>query len=164
VRYDCTREVLRTCKKHAKKGRSIPLYYMGCHNTHSIQKQTVHCTCAGVLLHEGRCAITECDASEGNVDSWAAGRWDPSGESVNSESEQVRQCMDLEHCLHWLHLEPTHLLYYTGYTWSPLTYCTIHWLHLEPTHLLYCTGYTWSPLTCCTTSINRTYSPGAAQY
>jgi hypothetical protein len=39
-------------------------------------------------------------------------------------SEQVRQCMDLEHFIHWLHLEPTHLLYYTGYTWSLLTYCT----------------------------------------
>jgi hypothetical protein len=24
-------------------------------------------------------------------------------------SEQVKQCMDLEHWLHWLHLEPTHL-------------------------------------------------------
>jgi hypothetical protein len=29
--------------------------------------------------------------------------------------------MDLQHCLHWLHLEPTHLLHY--------------WLHYEPTHL-----------------------------
>jgi hypothetical protein len=43
--------------------------------------------------------------------------WDPSRESDNSKSEpseskseQVRQCMDLEHCLHWLHLEPTHLI------------------------------------------------------
>jgi hypothetical protein len=54
--------------------------------------------------------------------------------------------MDLQHCVHWLHLEPTHLLYYTGYTWSPLTSSTtlatlgahspplLHWLHLEPTH------------------------------
>jgi hypothetical protein len=24
-------------------------------------------------------------------------------------SEQVKECMDLEHCLHWLYLEPTHL-------------------------------------------------------
>jgi hypothetical protein len=32
--------------------------------------------------------------------------------------------MDLQHDLHWLHLEPTHLLYYTGYTWSPLTSST----------------------------------------
>jgi hypothetical protein len=23
-------------------------------------------------------------------------------------SEQVKECMDLEHCPHWLHLEPTH--------------------------------------------------------
>jgi hypothetical protein len=68
--------------------------------------------------------------------------------------------------LHWLHLEPlTHLLYYTGCTWSPLTYCTtlsarggahsptvLHWLYLEPTHLLYYTGCTrWRPLTYCTT-------------
>jgi hypothetical protein len=29
------------------------------------------------------------------------------------------------HCLHWLHLEPAHLLYYC-----------LHWLHLEPTHLV----------------------------
>jgi hypothetical protein len=35
--------------------------------------------------------------------------WDPSGESSNSKSEQVKQCMDLEHCLHCLHLELTHL-------------------------------------------------------
>jgi hypothetical protein len=60
--------------------------------------------------------------------------------------------------VHWLHLEPTHLLYYTGYTRSPLTYCTtlatlgahsptvLHWLHLEPTHQYY-TGYTSSLLT-----------------
>jgi hypothetical protein len=38
------------------------------------------------------------------------GGWDPSGESDNNnKSEQVKQCMDLRHCLHWLHLEPTHL-------------------------------------------------------
>jgi hypothetical protein len=31
------------------------------------------------------------------------GGWDPSGESDGSKSEQVKQCMDLEQCLHWLH-------------------------------------------------------------
>jgi hypothetical protein len=36
--------------------------------------------------------------------------WVPSGESDSSKSEQVKECMDLEHCLHWLHLEPTHLV------------------------------------------------------
>jgi hypothetical protein len=36
--------------------------------------------------------------------------WDPSAESDNSKSEQVKNCMDLEHCLHLLHLEPTHEL------------------------------------------------------
>jgi hypothetical protein len=53
-----------------------------------------------------------------------AGGWDPSAQSGGSMSEQVEECMDLEHRLHWLHLEPTHLLYYTvctDYTWSPLT-------------------------------------------
>jgi hypothetical protein len=33
---------------------------------------------------------------------------------------------------------------------SPAVQHYLHWLHLEPTHLLYntiCTGYTWSPLT-----------------
>jgi hypothetical protein len=39
------------------------------------------------------------------------GGWDPSAESDNSKSEQVKHCMDLEHCMHWLHLEPTHLLH-----------------------------------------------------
>jgi hypothetical protein len=56
---------------------------------------------------------------------WGVGGRDPSAESDNSKSEQVEQCMDLEHRLHWLHLDPTHLLYYTirtGYTWSPLTH------------------------------------------
>jgi hypothetical protein len=61
----------------------------------------------------------------------------------------------VEHCLHWLHLAPTHPLYYTGYTWRLLTHCTtlatlgaqsptvlLHWLHLEPTHPLHYTGYT----------------------
>jgi hypothetical protein len=78
------------------------------------------------------------------------GGWDPSAQSEGSKSEQVRQRMDLEHCLHWLHLEPTHLIYYTvctGYTRSPLTWYTtlsalatlgahspdilhcLHWLH-----------------------------------
>jgi hypothetical protein len=36
-------------------------------------------------------------------------RWDPSAQSGDSKSEQSRQCMDLQHCLH------------TGYPWSPLT-------------------------------------------
>jgi hypothetical protein len=36
-----------------------------------------------------------------------------------SASEHVRQYMDLEHCVHWLYLGPTHLLYYNVYTWSP---------------------------------------------
>jgi hypothetical protein len=27
-------------------------------------------------------------------------------ESDYSKSEQVKQCLDLEHCPHWLHLEP----------------------------------------------------------
>jgi hypothetical protein len=35
--------------------------------------------------------------------------------------------MDLEHCLH------------TGYTWSPLTLYWLHWLYLEPTHLILAT-------------------------
>jgi hypothetical protein len=37
-----------------------------------------------------------------------AGGWGPSGGSDISKSEQVKQCMNLDHCLHWLHLEPTH--------------------------------------------------------
>jgi hypothetical protein len=37
------------------------------------------------------------------------GGWDPSAQSGGSKSEQVKKCMDLEHCPHWLHLEPTHL-------------------------------------------------------
>jgi hypothetical protein len=37
--------------------------------------------------------------------------WDPSAHSGESKPEQVRQCMALEHCLHWLHLEPTHLVH-----------------------------------------------------
>jgi hypothetical protein len=76
--------------------------------------------------------------------------------------------MDLNYCLHWLHLEPTHQ-YYTGYTWSPLTSTTLatlgahspvlNWLHLEPTHLLYYTGYTWSPLTSTTLAALGAHSP-----
>jgi hypothetical protein len=38
------------------------------------------------------------------------GGWDPSEESDNSKSGQVKHYMDLEHWPHWLHLEPTHLL------------------------------------------------------
>jgi hypothetical protein len=49
------------------------------------------------------------------------GGYVPRGESDNSKSEQVKHCMDLEHCRHWLHLEPT----------SPTV---LHWLHLELTH------------------------------
>jgi hypothetical protein len=37
------------------------------------------------------------------------GGWDPSEQNEENKSEQVRQCMDLEHCLHWLHaVAPTH--------------------------------------------------------
>jgi hypothetical protein len=32
------------------------------------------------------------------------GGWDPSAQSGDSKSEQVIQCVDLEHCPHWLHL------------------------------------------------------------
>jgi hypothetical protein len=112
--------------------------------------------------------------------------WDPSAQSDNNKSEQVKQCMDLRQCLNLLHLEPTHLLYYTtctGYTWSPLTCCTtlralatlgthspavlhwLHWQHLEPTHLLYYTGCTWGPLTCCTTlPALAAHSPAVLHY
>jgi hypothetical protein len=34
---------------------------------------------------------------------------------TTSKSEQVKQCMDLEHCLHWLH-----------FLWSPLTWNASH--------------------------------------
>jgi hypothetical protein len=36
------------------------------------------------------------------------GRRDPSAQRDDSKSEQAMQCMDLQHCLHWLHLGPTH--------------------------------------------------------
>jgi hypothetical protein len=49
-----------------------------------------------------------------------------SGESDNSKSEQAKQYMDLEHCMHWLHLEPTLYTVYTDCTWSPLT-TTLAW-------------------------------------
>jgi hypothetical protein len=32
------------------------------------------------------------------------GGWDPSAQSEERKSAQVRQCMDREHCLHRLHL------------------------------------------------------------
>jgi hypothetical protein len=37
-----------------------------------------------------------------------SGGWDPIAQSEGSKSEQVKQCMNLQHCLHQLHLEPTH--------------------------------------------------------
>jgi hypothetical protein len=36
--------------------------------------------------------------------------WDPGAQSDDSKSEQVTQCMNLEHCLHRLHLEPIRTL------------------------------------------------------
>jgi hypothetical protein len=39
------------------------------------------------------------------------GGWVRSRESDSSRSEQVKQCMDLQHCPHWLNLEPTHPKY-----------------------------------------------------
>jgi hypothetical protein len=36
--------------------------------------------------------------------------WDPSAQSDDSRSEQVKRCMDLKHCVSFLHLEPAHLL------------------------------------------------------
>jgi hypothetical protein len=35
--------------------------------------------------------------------------WNPSAQSDDSKSEQVKHCIHLQHSLHWLHLEPTHL-------------------------------------------------------
>jgi hypothetical protein len=42
--------------------------------------------------------------------------WDPSGESDDSKLEQVKYCIDLVlvHCVHWLHLELTHLVQYAS--------------------------------------------------
>jgi hypothetical protein len=54
--------------------------------------------------------------------------------------------MDLEHCLHWLHLEPT-LNSTTLAILGAHSPTVLHWLHLEPTHLQYYNGYTWSPFT-----------------
>jgi hypothetical protein len=75
------------------------------------------------------------------------GGCDPNGEREISKSEQVKQCMDLEHCLHCLHclrLEPTDQYYTAYYTLATLgavnpsvRYC-LHSAH---------TGYTRSPLT-----------------
>ena len=45
--------------------------------------------------------------SNGYIMVWYGG-WDPCAQSDGSKSEQVRQCMDLQHSLHWLHLGPTH--------------------------------------------------------
>jgi hypothetical protein len=49
-----------------------------------------------------------------------------SAQSDGSKPEQVRRCMDLERCLHRIHLEPTdskHCTTLTCCTWSPLTWC-----------------------------------------
>jgi hypothetical protein len=91
-----------------------------------------------------------------------AGGWEPSTK-VNESKSQVKRSQELHgsntlytlatlgaylpgaHCIHWLRLESTHLLYYTvytGYTWSLLTYILYYTVY---------TGYTWSPLTYCTT-------------
>jgi hypothetical protein len=46
------------------------------------------------------------------TDIWYSG-WDPSAQSEESKSEQVKHCIDLVHCVHgahWLDLEPTHLV------------------------------------------------------
>jgi hypothetical protein len=42
---------------------------------------------------------------------FTSGGWVPSVQSEESKSEQDKECMDLKHCMHWLHLEPTHLLH-----------------------------------------------------
>jgi hypothetical protein len=56
------------------------------------------------------------------------GGWDPSSQSVNSKPSKSNNVymdlVDLEHCLNLLHLEPTHQVYCTGYTWNPLTGCS----------------------------------------
>jgi hypothetical protein len=53
-----------------------------------------------------------------------------SSEQVGESQSKSEQCMDRPHCLHWLHFEPTHLLYYhtvcTDYSWSPLTVSCWH--------------------------------------
>jgi hypothetical protein len=61
--------------------------------------------------------VSTCDASsDGSSTAASDGAsgvtpdgWNPSAQRDDSTSEQARQCMDLQHCLHWLHFEPTHL-------------------------------------------------------
>jgi hypothetical protein len=57
--------------------------------------------------------------------------WGPRAQSDDSKSEQVRQCMDLQHCLHWLHaVAPTHL--------KPRhVRCIVHHSHQLPTLLVH---------------------------
>jgi hypothetical protein len=38
--------------------------------------------------------------------------------AVSQKAEQVKRCVDLEHCLHWLHAEPIHLDAVAGSTGS----------------------------------------------
>jgi hypothetical protein len=63
-----------------------------------------------IRLEKRNSACVERDDNDGDdyLYEGPCGRWDPSEENEENKSEQVRQCMDLEHCLHWLHLEPTH--------------------------------------------------------
>jgi hypothetical protein len=79
------------------------------------------------------------------------GGWNPSGEKVTTASQSKPNIVRARPLSTLLHLEPTHLFYYTGYTWSPLTSSTtlatlgahspplLHWLHWEPTPSLYYT-------------------------
>ena len=63
-------------------------------------------------------------------------------------SEQVKKCIDLGHCLHWVHLEPTYLVdviqVHKGTTVSQSKSGNV-WIYSTV-----CTGYTWSPLTLAT--------------
>jgi hypothetical protein len=64
-----------------------------------------------------------------------------------SQSKSSIVCVDLEHCLHWLHLEPTHYVYISTVLLPALATLGAHSLCVY----FYCTtaytGYTWSPPT-----------------
>ena len=60
-------------------------------------------------------------------------RWDPSAQSDSNKSEQVKQCMDLKHCLHWLHaVAPTHLVQLMRSRPSHHVHFLCHPVHLSP--------------------------------
>jgi hypothetical protein len=71
-----------------------------------------------------------------SINSWRMGsKWEKTTTASQSKSSNKR-CADLKHCLHWLHLEPTHLMQFVQHLRIPVVLAAASAASENAAHLL----------------------------